>query len=203
MPVRVPLLLAALLLPEGKDILCLKDGRIVQGKPMARVEGGIEITYPHGRVKVPDKMIADAVLESDAIAPALTDEEKEQAKKGFVQFEGKWVTPDQRQALVAKRVEKHRLELEDIKSHEEWRNRWIEESRYFRFEYTVPKAIFEPYRDAMRAYFNEFLKTWKLKKPGVDQRLPVCFYADEESFLQVAGVKKGVLGYFHPRRGAT
>jgi tetratricopeptide (TPR) repeat protein len=167
---------------------------------MARVEGGIEITYVHGKILVPDALIADAVLEADAAAAPLTDEEKEQAKKGFVRFEGKWVTPDQREALVAKRVEKHRLELETIRSHGEWRNRWIEETRYFRFEHTVPPAIFEPYRDAMEAYFNEFLKTWKIQKPRAEERLPVCFYADEESFLQVSGVKKGVLGYFHPTR---
>ena len=195
------LVLAALLVGDSKDIVCLKDGRIVSGKPMVRVEGGIEITYANGKVKLPDRLIADAVLEADAQAPALTDEEKEQAKKGFVRFEGKWVTPDQRQALVAKRVEKHRLELEDLKAHGEWRNRWIEETRYFRFEHTVPKPIFEPYRDAMEAYFAEFLKTWKVPKPKPNERLSVCFYADEASFLQIGGVPEGVLGYFDSERG--
>jgi hypothetical protein len=200
--VNAPFLALLLALPssEGKDILCLKDGRIVQGKPMTRVDGGIEITYQNGKILVPEALIADAVLEADAKAPPLTDEEKEQAKKGFVRFESKWVTPDQRAALVAKRVDKHRLELEEIRSHGEWRNRWIEETPYYRFEYTVPQTIFAPYRDAMDAYTADFLKTWKIKKPRAEDRLPVCFYSDEESFLQISGVQKGVLGYFHPTR---
>ena len=185
-------------LQESKDILCLKDGRIVQGKPMARVEGGIEITYKNGKVLVPSDLILDAVLDADAKAPPLTDEEKAQAAKGFVRFENKWVTPKQRDDIVAKRVAKHRVELEELRNHGEWRNRRTEKSRYFQFEYTVPQRIYEPYRDAMEAYFADFLKAWKIKAPKADEPLAVCFYADAKSFYQIGGVGKGVLGYFDP-----
>jgi hypothetical protein len=78
-PLSLALVLAAPALQGGQDIVCLKDGRFVAGRPMTRVEGGIEITYQNGKVTVPDEMIADAVLESDAAAPPLTDEEQEQA----------------------------------------------------------------------------------------------------------------------------
>jgi hypothetical protein len=186
----------ALLASAGKDIVCLNDGRVIEAEGMHRVGDGIDIAYPHGNVHVPSAMIHDAVLAEDARVAPTTDEEKEQASKGFVRFEGKWLSVPQRDALVAKRIEKHHKLLEDLKAHGEWRNRLKLDTKYFHFEYTLPQHIFEPYRDAMEAYFAEFAKTWKIKVPKPEDRLPVCFYIDEQSFHQVGGVPRGVLGYF-------
>jgi len=184
----------------GDDIVCLKDGRVVSGLKMARVAGGIEITYQNGKVFVADALIHDAVLAEDLKIPPVSDEEKEKMSQGFVHFEGKWVTLPQRDEILKKRVLDHKANLDEMRAHGEWRNRYIEDGKYFHFEYTVPKRIFEPYRDAMEAYFAEFAKTWKIQPPKGGFKLPVCFYADEASFLQTAGVKHGVLGYFDPDR---
>jgi tetratricopeptide (TPR) repeat protein len=181
---------------SGKDVICLKDGRVIESEGMHRAEGGIDIAYPHGRVHVPKEMILDAVLDEDAHVAPKTDEEREQVSKGFVRFEGRWLTAGQRDELVAKRVEKHRKLLEEMKSHGEWRNRQKQDTKFFHFEYTLPQHIFEPYRNAMEAYFSEFAKTWKIKAPKADDRLPVNFYIDETSFHQISGVPAGVLGYF-------
>lgn len=193
---RVLLLGLVLASPAGADLLLLKDGRIVDGKPMHRVEKGVEIRYEHGTILVPTDMVQDAVLEEDKQYLPKTDEEKAQTAKGFVRFEGKWITPKQREDLVAKRVEKRKKLLEEMKAHREWRNRQILDTKYFRFEYTLPQHVFEPYRDAMEAYFAEFARTWKLKTPKNEDRLPVCFYVDEDTFHQIGGVPAGVLGYF-------
>jgi tetratricopeptide (TPR) repeat protein len=182
--------------PASQDILCLKDGRVIEAAGMHRAEGGIDVTYPHGIVHVPNDLIFDAVLEEDAHAAPKTDEEREQAAKGFVHFEGKWLSVGQRDSLVAKRLEKHRQALEEMKAHGQWRNRQKQDTKYFHFEYTLPQHIFESYRNAMEAYFNEFSKTWKLKMPKAEDRLPVCFYTDERSFHQISGAPEGVLGYF-------
>jgi tetratricopeptide (TPR) repeat protein len=192
----ITLLALAPLAAAGKDILCLKDGRVIEADGMHRGPDGIDIDYPHGKVHVPSELILDAVLEDDAHATPKTDEEKDQASKGFVRFEGKWITAQQRDEIVSRRVEKHRKLLEEMKSHGEWRNRQKQDTKNFHFEYTVPQHIFEPYRNAMEAYFNEFAKTWKVKPPRAEDRLPVNFYIDEQSFHQVGGVPKGVLGYF-------
>jgi tetratricopeptide (TPR) repeat protein len=197
LPMLTPLLvLAVVSIPVGKDILCLKDGRVFEAAAMHRVEDGIDVAYPHGTVHVPKDLILDAVLAEDAHVAPKTDEEKDQAAKGYVRFEGKWLTVQQRDDLVSKRVEKHRKLIEETRSHSEWRNRQKLETKYFRFEYTIPQHIFEPYRNAMEAYFAEFAKTWKIKPPRPEDRLPVNFYIDEDTFHQISGVPKGVLGYF-------
>lgn len=187
---------AALALPSAADLLLLKDGRIVDGKPMHRVEKGIEVRYQNGTIVVPTEMIHDAVLEEDKLYVPRTDEEKAQTAKGMVRYEGKWITPGQRDVQIAKRVEKHKKVLEQLKGRREWRNRQILDTKYFRFEHTLPDHVFEPYRDAMEAYFTEFAKTWKLKTPKNEDRLPVCFYVDKDSFHQIGGVPPNVGGYF-------
>jgi hypothetical protein len=182
------------------DILCLKDGRIVVGPKMTRVQGGVELQYKSGKVLVGDDLIQDAVLAEDLKIAPKTDEEKEKTNQGFVHFEGKWLTPKQRDEVIQKRVLDHKKVLEEMRAHGEWRNRYVEDGKYFHFEYTVPKRIFEPYKEAMEAYFAEFAKTWKIAQPKGGFRLPVSFFSDEQSFLQIGGVPKGVLGYFDPTR---
>lgn len=182
----------------AEDILCLKDGRIVEGPipAMKRVAGGIELAYKNGSIVVPDVLIQGAVLAADPIAPPASAEEQEKLVKGFVRFEGKWFTPAARDEIFAKRREDQKKLLEEIRDHGEWRNRSIEESKNFHFEYTVPKNVFGTYRDTMEAYFTEFARAWKIKPPGKADRLPVCFHGDEASFHQVSGAPAGVLGWF-------
>lgn len=178
------------------DILCLKDGRVIEGPKMERKEGGIELAYEHGSVLVPSEMILDAVLAADAARAPATDEEREMGSKGMVRFENKWMTSKQRDDLLQKRLAARRKELEQMAARKEWRNRGIQDSPHFHFEYTVPDHILERYRDLMEAYFGEFAKAWKLKAPSKEDRLNVSFHGDETTFHQVSGVGFGVLGYF-------
>ncbi len=182
----------------GEDILCLKDGRVVEGPvpAMKRTEAGIELTYRNGTVLVPTELIQGAVLAADPIEAPRNAEEQEKAVKGYVRFEGRWVTPAQRDELLNKRRTEQQKLLEEIRDHGEWRTRSTEDTRYFRFEYTVPKTVFGAYRDSMEAYFAEFARAWKIKPPSKTDRLPVCFHADEESFHQVSGARGGVKGWF-------
>ena len=184
--------------PVDADIVCLKDGRVVQGPKMERKDGGIELTYPHGTVFLPKDMISDAVLAADATAAPATDEDREMASKGLVKFDGKWVPTARRDELIGKRLAEKRKELEQVEARKEWRNRGKQETAHFRFEYTVPDSILEGYRDTMEAYFQEFSKAWKLPPTGKDDRLPVCFHGSEETFHQVSGAGYGVLGWFRP-----
>jgi hypothetical protein len=191
------LALCLLALPaRAGDILCLKDGRVVEGPPMERKENGIELSYEHGKVLIPTEMIRDAVLAADASRAPGTDEEREMSSKGMVRFEGKWISAKQRDVELQKRLAAHHKELELLAARKEWRNRGQQDTAHFHFEYTVPDYIFESYRDLMEAYFGEFARTWKLKPPGREDRLNVSFHGDEATFHQVSGAPYFVLGYF-------
>jgi tetratricopeptide (TPR) repeat protein len=193
-------LLAALLAlaqqPAAPDIVCLKDGRVIQGPAMERKPGGIELSYKNGTILLPDALIEDAVLAADAQIVPADEEERAKLAKGFVRYEKKWVTVKQRDAAVQKRLEQRRKELLQMDARKEWRNRGQQDTAHFHFDYTVPDHVFETYRDLMEAYFGEFAKAWKLDAPGKENRLPVSFHGSEQTFHQVSGAGYGILGYF-------
>ncbi len=151
---------------------------------MKRLEKGIEVAFENGNVLVPYSMIEDAALASDALVEPKTEEEKAQRDKGFVRFEGRWLTVKQRDEIVGKRVAERKEKLRLMRERREWRNRAKLDTRIFSYQYTIPDHVFEPYREAMDAYFAEFAKMWKIKAPRPEDKLPVCFHADEEAFHQ-------------------
>jgi hypothetical protein len=196
---RAPALLALALLTSpasAGDILITKDGRIFERDKMVRTKDGVDITFDNGTISVPARMIQDAVLAADATLPPVSDEEREKFEKGLVRFEGKWVQIKRRDELIQKKLAEKRKMLEDIALHSEWGNRYIEESKAFRYEYTIPPHIFAEYRDAMEAYYAQFIKAWKITPPRGEPKLPVNIYRDAKSYHQVSGAPGGALAYF-------
>lgn len=189
-------LLAAVLGLGAGDILCLKDGRVVDGVPMERRDGGVALTYQNGVVLVADDLIQDAILEADAARAPADAAEAEQRKNGMVTFEGRWIPERKRAELVAKRIADRRASAAEAKARLEWRNRAIVETKNLRFEHQLPDHVFADYRDALEAFLAAFSKTWKLETPKDRAKLPVNIYIDQKNFFQVAGVSGGVLAYF-------
>ncbi len=178
------------------DILCLKDGRIINGPSMEQADGGINIRYENGTVFVPDGLILEAIIGGNSTFVPTTDFEKKQVEKGLVPFQGKWMSPVRRDRALEKYLEEKRAEVADEKAHRLWRNRRSEKTKHFDFEYTVPQNIFEKYRDLMEAYFTVFAKDWKVQQLKSLGRLKVCFYIDRESFAQIGGAGGGTSAYF-------
>ncbi len=188
-----PLLIVAFL----SDVLCLADGRIVDGKELERAEGGVTIHFEAGDVFVSDDLILDCIIEGEVESYQPRDErEREKLEKGYVRYEGRWVTARAREKALAKRLEERRTYAESLEEHSLWRNRLEQRTKHFEFEYTVPQHIFADYRDRMEAYFTAFMKDWKVKPPRKNPRLKVCFYGDAEAFHQVSGAGSYTLGYF-------
>ena len=182
--------------PARADVLLLKDGRILEREKMERVEGGVKVIFENGEVIVPSDKIREALLENDLIAAASSDADREKIAKGLVRFEGKWVKPEKRQALIEKKIAARKAYVEELRNHRVWRNRYKETTKHFKFEYTVSPEVFEYFRDVMEAYYKVFAKTWKIRQPKDLGKLTVCFYTDREKFMQIGGVGGGVLGYF-------
>jgi hypothetical protein len=52
----------------------LKDGRVFETDKMDRAKDGIDVQFTNGVVHVPNELIQDSVLASDAARPPVTDE---------------------------------------------------------------------------------------------------------------------------------
>lgn len=182
---------------QGEDMLLLKDGRIfVDVELVTTPAGEVTVQFANGEVAVPSHLIEEA-LDLDAPPPEpKNDDERAKIAEGKMLYQGKWVTASKRDKMFRDEIEDRRKELKAIQDSQLWRNRSLEKTKHFEFEYTVPPHVFAIYRDQLEAYFKVFAKDWKVKPPKENPRLKICMYVTESDFLQIGGVPKGVLGYF-------
>jgi hypothetical protein len=182
----------------AQDSLQLKDGRFVSGPKMSRAPEGIVIHLEAGDVTVPKDLVkAAAASGTKAGADAEpTPEAKKNLAKGLVEFEGKWVRPDVRDAELKKRNAQIQKRLAEAMAHSEWAKHYTSESKYFLFEYTIDPEIMKGWADLMDEYYRVFTSFWKVKRPEGFGKLPVRFHHNQEKFYEVAGVPEGVGGYF-------
>ena len=99
-----PILAAALATltaaPLSADVLCLRDGRILDHVKLVEHEDRVEIEFEHGTISVPREQVLECIIiDGEALAPQ-TDEEKEMTAKGKVRFEGKWISAKRRDQIV-------------------------------------------------------------------------------------------------------
>lgn len=182
------------------DVLSLKDGRIFDGVNLERVDEGIRVSFENGDVVVPRALVHDFVIEGDLGPAPETDEDREMVDKGFVRFDGRWVTTRERDRKIEQLLEERRAALEEAKERREWRNRLVVESRNFNYEATVPDHIFESYSALCDEYFEAFAKAWKIKKPADEDRATLKLYVDHESFMDITGQGSGIGGFFWPTK---
>lgn len=196
---RVAALAAALVLPDAlarADAVLLRDGRTVECPKVEKLpDGGVKLHFQNGEVVVRADLVKEAfVSAADGAYVPKDDAEKARLEKGLVPYGGKWVPKAERDAAVARRAAEARKRIEEAKAHREWRNRYKEKTANFEFEYTLPPDLAKGYMELMEGYFAYFTRTWNVPRPK--ERLKVCLYHDYETFLEVSGAPRGVIGYY-------
>lgn len=189
--------LAVLALSARADAIQFKDGRYFDVMKIVEAEGGYKLVLKNGEIFV-KKDLVQLVQMSDASGNYVpqNDEEKAKVEKGLVPYEGKWVPKADRDKAVQKKSDDAKKAMEEAKKHQEWRDRYIQETAHFRFEYTIPQAKAKEYMELMEVYYDTFLRKWGIKPPPKQPKLPVCFYHDQEYYYQVSGAPRGAIGYF-------
>ena len=177
------------------DTLIHRDGRMFDGVELTVEDDIVVVFFDHGTVEIPIEDVLELVIESvDGFVPK-TDAERARVAKGQVPYKGKWMSKTARDKLVKKELAARREEVEERKEGRLWRNRQIFETKNFLFESTAPPHITEYYRDLCEAYFQEFAKTWKIKR-GKAGKLNLKLYVDQENFMQVTGMSRNTYGFF-------
>jgi len=179
------------------DVLLLKDGRIVDGMSMEQGEGHVVVHFANGDVQVQDELVLTLITdEGDTYEPE-TDEEKTQFEKGLVPFEGKWIKAAKRDKLIKKRIDEKRAEIEDAMAHSEWGARHIDETPNFRWEFTLPRHVWDRYSGSLEAYYKIFCKDWRIKRDKRKKKLMINFFGDRKEFNRTSGAGgTGALAYF-------
>ncbi len=173
---RITRLIAALCLlasPGAADTLLTKDGRIVDGPQMERVDGAIVIHFENGDVTVPEEMVQEVFIEAELAE-----------------------IPKNRRRKIERQIKEKRKQIEEASGHAKWRDRYNEETANFNWQYTIPKHIALGLQMRFEAYYKVFAKEWKLKRDKRKPKLPVNFYRDSEQFHRTSGAGGGTLAYF-------
>jgi len=181
----------------GENYLLLHDGRVVKGPEMAQKEGFVELTFAAGAVQVPNEQVLALLLADQEITiQPRSEAERAQFEKGFVWMDGRW----ERTRSVRRAAEKYAAQrlaaAEDALEHNEWYKRYIEESKHFRWEYTVPTFVAERFKRSADAYFDVFAKDWKVKRDKTKPKLLINFFANPKEFHRTSGAPPGALAYF-------
>ncbi|HEB52415.1 MAG TPA: DUF1570 domain-containing protein [bacterium] len=193
--VTVPLALSPL--ATAQDSMQLTDGRFVIDQKITREDNGALIHYQHGKVLVPFELIREcSAFTVDTVESSWSEADQKHIDKGEVFFEGKWMLPKKRDAILAKRKATRKQRIKEAKEHRLWRNRYTSKTKNFAFEYTIDPDVMQRYADMLEVYYKTFTKAWGIKKPRGMGRLRVCFYHDADYFHQVSGAPQGVIGYF-------
>ncbi len=182
---------------QNGGILVFKDGRSIQAPEIKVRENSYLLIFPHGQVKVDSGLVLKALLlDPSAQRKGLSSEDKKKLEKGLLPYKGRWISKS-RFASLMKKVRKKRLaEMEELKKHSQWFNRYKETTRHFSFEYTVPPEVAHNYMNFFEVYWKVFNKRWRIHQPPRLGKLRVCIFSNEADFLRITGKPKGVLGYF-------
>ena len=97
--------------------------------------------------------------------------------------EGRWVRKAQRDAALEKRRKAKREKIEELKKHRLWRNRYIDKTKNFQFEYTLDPEIFKNLEDLMESYYATFTRQWRIRKDSL-------FFPHLTVKLLAAGVRR-------------
>ena len=129
--------------------------------------------------------------------------EKAPPEKGFVLFEGKWMSKSRYEKELAKRRKAEAEELELLKKEQQWRHRKKFSTRYFEIESNLPEDLLDEWTSLLETYYKYFRDYWGIKvSPKLAQKkTKVMLYRTPDDFYRVTNMPRGVLGYFSSHDG--
>lgn len=151
------------------DTVTLHDGRWVEGR-VEEVDGVVKVHLKNGTVTIPPDRIKDI----------------------FYSEEGKLTSA---QKKVQKKLQK---EIEELRKHSMWRDRYVEETKHFVFNYNVTPEIAEGYIELLEGFYKDFSKKLGVKlSEGVRRKkMEINICRDRDNYVQIGGAP-GTAGYFN------
>ncbi len=200
--VATTVLASALIAAEGDRVL-LTDGRQIEGKLLAETDD--QVTLEINGVEIP---IRRSLI--DEVYPAITDDyepkndkERKYLERGFVLFEGSWMSKSRYEKALEKRRKAEEEELAALKKEQQWRHRKKFETRYFAIESNFPQDLLDEWVMLLETYYKYFREYWGIKiSPKVAKnKMQVFLYRTPGDFYRVTGMRRGVLGFFNSGTG--
>ncbi len=194
--------LAALAAPLGADTLVTKDGRIVEVEKARETDGVYRLEFSCGEIVCPPEHVASVEIEGDMSEYEPKDErEREYLEKGFVRFEGRWISKPAYENELAKRAEARRTRTAELAAHADFANGWTTETKHFVVRTNTTPELLDYYAELMEAYYRLMDDVIGIKPTPTLRRtkMTVNVYRTQQEMIEHAtaeDVDESLLGYF-------
>ena len=154
----------ALVLPPCFDRLLLKDGRIIEGDLLPSPDPAVTLLSIAGvQVPVRNDLIEKTFAENLANYKPKNAQEEEYLKKGFVVFEGNWMSASRRDQELKKRADADKAAVEDLKQRSNWKNAKVTSAPHFEVKSNCEAQVVKDYVDRLEGFYKEFTSEWGVK----------------------------------------
>jgi tetratricopeptide (TPR) repeat protein len=184
------------------DRLITKDGKILVVQKARQLDSGdYELTFKNGTILCPSEEIKEVEIEGDMsdYVPK-NDDERRKLEKGFVRYEGKWLSKLQYENLLKKQAKARSERLEDIASHSDFANAYQKETKHFLVKTNSSPELLDYYSELLEAYYKLMDRRVGIKPTPKLRRtkMTVNIYRTRKDWEEQneAGVGGGVVGYF-------
>jgi tetratricopeptide (TPR) repeat protein len=206
---------ALLAAPAPADRIVTATGQVLEGKlrdpdgkvpvPPLQPETRYRFALESGTIYVPGSHIRSFEVEGDmADYVPRDDKEREMLDKGFVRFEGKWISKDRYALEIEKRRAGAAAKLEEERRASDWANAREKETAHFRIRANVPQEVLDEYADLLEAYYATFFRRFKVQPSPTLRRtkMRVNLFKNREDYVDSGGAPSGTGGYFSWLEGA-
>jgi hypothetical protein len=158
----------ALALTPCFDRILLKDGRIIEGDLLPAKDAATTLLSISGiEVPVRNDLIAKTFSENLANYKPKNTQEEEYLKKGFVLFEGNWMSASRRDQELKKRADADKAAVEDLKKRSNWKSATVTTSPHFEIKSNCDEDVVKDYSDRLEAFYKYFTSEWGVRvTPG-------------------------------------
>lgn len=197
----LPTLLLLLALTARADKLILYDGRVVEGCRVEKIEQHLYARFEHGTLRLDPRQIKEILYDSDEAYVPQNDYEREQLDKGFVLFEGMWMSRERRESILNKRRKEREAKILKARKHLQWENALRRETAHFILISNTSEDLIQKYCDIFEEFFTKFSKRWKIpgKYRAKAQKPVIKIYRNRDQYL-ASGVPARSAGIFFTMR---
>lgn len=190
-----------LAVPMCFDRVLLKDGRSIECTLVTSPDPGfVRIKIKSVEIPIRADLVDKTWVENLENYVPKNAQEEEYLKKGFVLFEGSWMSSARREGELKKRADIDRAYIDTQKKKQDWRNAVTVETRHFIVKSNLEDAILKMYTDNLEAYYKSFVDYWGITlSPGDQKGKPRIFlYRTMWDYLKATGMPPYVAGFFSP-----
>jgi len=185
------------------DRVVTADGRVLVARKARAKGGGYVLEFDHGTIVLADGRGVKAVeIEGDmSDYEPQNDDEREKLAKGWVRYQGKWMSKPRYEVALQKAHEESKAAADAAAAYAAWHSALEKETKFFNVRTNTSPELLDYYGELLDTYYKMMDRRLGIKPtPSMrGKKLWVNVYRSHEEFLKLSEVDEhSVLGYFMP-----